>query len=223
VTEPPIVCLIATWRDGELLADAVRSARPHVGQVVVLDGGYEGVVSRGEASSTLADLAPAMAAGALVFENPPGYLWPGEIEKRNVLLELGRAAIGVGVDVAEAWALVLDADEVLVNGDLLRVGLDAFPGHAVPLLRREPDGRMWAAPSRLFLLSETVRYSGRSYWLTYDPDHPMAVDLSHWEATDPPPSVRSVIVEHRWDRREPWRREVQERWGRLLAKRDGHS
>lgn len=224
-----IVCLIATWRDGELLAKAVASAAPHVDAVIVLDGGYEGVVDAGHAHSRNWELEDADAAGADVWfdlsgsrgRNPRTGLWPDEITKRNALLELGRQNLP-NAPAGDRWALVLDADELLVNGEGLREAitwanwLEAF---MIGLPRVEPDGRAWHAPSRLFRLTDGVRYAGRSYWLEV-PELDGHIDLEHAEMGPWPAGSNAVYVEHRWDRRPAWRQVVQQRYGRLLAERD---
>ena|GEM_PF-5457457 len=201
-----VVCLIATWRDGELLAEAVASAEPHVDAVVVLDGGYHDVVAPHELSSSRDELHAAREAGAFVFES--GHGWADEVSKRNVLLELGRAVV---TNPHDRWALVLDADEVLVvdePGRLRAMLEEASVVELAPgLRRREPDGAWWSAPSRLFRLRPAVRYFGRSHHLwTGD----RMVTLEHGLTTAPAPT--EPYVEHRWDRRPVWRRH-----GRMLA------
>lgn len=231
MNQPRVVCLIATWQDEELLAEAVASAAPHVDRVIVLDGCYAGL-----------DLAPAWSdaqnlcelpafPNVVVFTGPvpASAAWPGEIEKRNVLLELGRAFVpdveGPWVAVTSRWALVLDADELLVAGEQLRDLLAwvdvAHPAwEAVPLLRFEPNGQASTAPSRLFRLYADSHYGGRSYWLWSEGGR-QRLDLSHDAVTEPDPGeLFGVHVHHQWDRRSDWRREAQHRWGRELARRD---
>jgi len=123
---------------------------------------------------------------------------------------------------------VLDADERLIAGENLR-NLLHHPGPTIELVRVEPDRRAWLAPSRLFRLTDFVRYSRRSYWLDYGPGSgvggcpPGYVKLEHTEA----PELHGVniapgfvYVEHRWDQRSPWRIDVQRRHGRALAELD---
>jgi len=220
-----IVCLIATWHDEQLLAEAVASARPHVDEVIVLDGAYEGL--RVWPHSTRDELDAAVHTGALVF-NDRGHYWPSEIAKRNVLLELGRAFVDSEDEKLIRWALVLDADELLVNGEQLREYLrPRAPDYAPGLPRVEPDGNVWFAPSRLFRLDDVVRYRGRSYFLDYcradgGVRYRNVVDLSHNEVGH----VMSTLVgmphvKHQWDRRSPGRAAIQRDWGRLLAAADG--
>ena len=209
----PIVCLIATWRDGPLLAEAVASAAPHVDQVIVLDGAYSGIVEPGEMTcSDIKELHGATVAGANVITSFSLDGWRGEIEKRNVLLELGRAAVG-----ERYIALVLDADEVLVHGAQLR----QTPG---PLIRFEPNGSAWWAPSRSFYVDEAIRYHERSYWLQ-QVDTGERIDLSHGQCLEPHAvemaKAFATHVQHRWDLRDEWRAGVQHEWGRELARRDG--
>ncbi len=215
-----IACLIATFSDGGLLAEAVESAAPHVDRVIVLDGAYRGLDAW--PCSPEEDLDAAQDAGVIVLRTGPletfGAYWPGEIEKRNVLLELGRAFLP---DDGDRWALVLDADELLVEGELLRSYLaevEIFRS-APGLARREPNGDLYHAPSRLFRLTSSVRYEGRSYWLRA-PDWIGPIDLSHSLIEAVP--AGQPWIKHRWDRRSAERAALQRRWGDLLAAADGH-
>lgn len=226
-----IVCLIATWRDGEQLAAAVASASPHVERVVVLDGVYAGVnVEHGPAWSDGGELVDAVNAGVgnvvvVVAPWPAGTTWPDEIAKRNALLELGRAFCP-----SARWALVLDADEQLVHGEQLRE-LVEYVEHwrpslaAVPLARVEPSGDVWGAPSRLFRLGPFTRYVGNSYTLArgdFALHYGETVDLSHARelVDDALGQAFPVHVAHRWDLRSPARQRARVEWGRTLARLD---
>jgi hypothetical protein len=68
-----------------------------------------------------------------------------------------------------------------------------------------------------------VRYFERSYdlldinedgvgWRVWSLEHTELAD-SEWNQAGP-------YVRHRWDERPPWRQEVQQRYGRILAARD---
>jgi hypothetical protein len=218
-----IVCLIATWRGEQLLAEAVASAAPHVDHVVLLDGAYAGLdPSHCPAWSDVRELGAALDGYDNVtlygISHPPRP-WKDEITKRNVLLELGRAH----VDVAPQglYALVLDEDELLVHGEQLREYLEWVPrdARAIPgLYRVEPDGTPWWAPSRLFFLSNAIRYAGRSYYLR-------AGDGTRWtlehDRGGPYPFMPDKVhVRHQWDRRSPARAAAQREWGRRLAELD---
>ena len=217
-----IVCLIATWSDGPLLARAVRSAGPFVDEVIVLDGVYRGVAAENNRrkGSPAADLAGARNAGALICEAPESA-WPDEVSKRNVLLELARA-----FEPEARWALVLDADEQLERGEALASYLaDSYANELFVsgLPRFEPDGRGWWAPSRLFRCGPGLlpRYAVRSDRLDYGA---VAVDLGHRELTAAEAAAwlagRCPFVRHRWDERPEWRQDVRLRYGRQLAELD---
>jgi hypothetical protein len=215
-----IVCLIATWRSEGLLAQAVASAAPHVDRVVVLDGAYAGVTDRMLWRSSAWELEEAASIGASVFDAPAHWAWSDEISKRNVLLELGRAAIGAGPD---RWALVLDEDELLMDGHKLRGYLEDGPWsgelgyglRAAPIVRVEPDAAAYQAPSRLFRLTRALRYELLSYRLVDDlGELVLAHSFAGWGAPHAP------HVKHQCDRRSPARQQVRERYGQRLGALD---
>jgi hypothetical protein len=226
-----IVCLIATWCDGPLLVEAVESATPHVDAVVVLDGVYAGLdealilehyqdraVAPGgsAASSPFGDLLAAAHRGAYIAP-APWWAWPGEIEKRNVLLELGRTLVPpIEGDPFGRFALVLDADERLIvpDGWDFREWVDLLRPFGLP--RIEPDGAVWSAPSRLFPLRDFTRYQGKSYTLRDGPSGFVTLEHRRFDEA----TLGGPHVEHRWNLREPWRLEVQRAWGRRLAALD---
>lgn len=216
-----IVCLIATWRDGQLLAAACRSAAPFVDAIVILDGGYQGIVRADQPWSTDEEIMAAYQVDEKVHIVQLEGLWSTEVEKRNALLDLARQTVDV-VEGEDLWALVLDADERLENGGELvdwldRVvhdGLGAAPG----LQRIEPDGESYWAPSRLFHLTPSTRYAGPSYLLTSDEYG--GVSLDHYLY----PSDPGVMpwISHHWNNRPDWRLRVRLKHGAVLAAQDAN-
>jgi hypothetical protein len=217
-----IVCLIATWRDGTLLAKACASAAPYVDKVIVLDGGYQGVVQEHQAWSTDEEMLAAHGVDEKVHIAQLEGLWSDEVEKRNALLDLGRLTAEAEED-EPIWALVLDADEELVNGDELAEWIErAWPasGQAIGVIglqRIEPDGDSYWAPSRLFHLTASTKYAGPSHVLTSDEYG--KVSLAHQRYPSDPGRMPYVL--HHWNERPEWRLVTRLKHGALLARQDG--
>ena len=200
-----IVCLIATWRDGKLLEEACRSAAPYVDAIVVLDGGYQGIVQEYQAWSTDEEMLAAHSVDEKVHIVQLEGLWPGEIEKRNALLDIGRLTAETK-EKEPLWALVLDADEELVNGDELADWIDRAEddgkfGQAIGLQRIEPDGDSYWATSRLFRLTPSTKYAGPSHILTSEEFG--EVSIAHQRYPSDPD--RMPYIAHHWDRQPEWR------------------
>jgi hypothetical protein len=219
-----IVCLIATWRDGSLLAKACASAAPHVDKVIVLDGGYKGIVQEHQAWSTDEEMLAAHGVDPKVYIAQLEGLWPDEVEKRNALCDLGRLT-AEAEEGEPIWALVLDADEELVNGEELaywieRVEAERRAGlrvdQAIGLQRIEPDGDSYWAPSRLFHLTASTRYAGPAHVLTSDEYG--KVSLASYRYPDDPGRMPYVL--HHWNERPEWRLVARLKHGALLARQD---
>jgi hypothetical protein len=215
-----LVCLIATWRDEALLARAVKSAAPFVDIVVVLDGGYVGVVSAEEAWTPETDLLTVYNASENVQIVQIEGLYPSEIAKRNALLSAGRFfALDDPEDPVETyWALVLDADEVLVNGDQLNefIAICRQQEQAPGLQRIEPDGDSYWAPSRLFVVTPSTEYGPKSFLLQSEEYGQTFIDHRHFPSA---PGENAHLL-HRWNDRSAWRLRRRLLHDNLVAKQD---
>lgn len=213
-----VACLIATWRDEGLLRKAAESAAPYVDGVIILDGGYQSIVSKADAWSRDEELTNAYVAGENVYIVQVQGLWPSEEEKRTALLELARATFKVD-EYEELWGLVLDADETLYNGEGLRDFIIAAQGgvdddQAPGLQRIEPDGASYWAPSRLFQITPSTVYADSD---TLFSEEYGETPLGHRLFPSSPGD--GVHVRHHWDLRSDARLSVRLRHGAWIARR----
>lgn len=148
--------LMSTYREGGLAIESVRSIEPYVDELIVFEG-------------------PAGAVDDAVLEAPPtdrsiqtvySGSWPTDAAKRTDMIKHARRRAGVGGSASEPlWCLWLDADEILVNGHLLRDFLQRVvwederlgrtildpgngPAFSVPLTQVEHDGSLGRVLSR---------------------------------------------------------------------------
>lgn len=153
--------------------------------------------------------------------------WDSERDKRNALLGMAKHH-GIG---REDWLLTLDADEKLLNPEMLQLQLDRVPAGQLfyPLIRVEPRGEVWEMPCKLFrcasptyiYLDVGVRFG--SINVNLDPWHvgkratvdgwPIvahygspraATDPEHfYSEKDPPPDFQLTYKDWRQDREHP--------------------
>lgn len=111
---------IIAWQDGPALDNAVASLTGHVDELVILDGLIDGVDPLG-----LPWFSPLAHLNRLASHVETG-LWRSQSQKRTRMLDAAR-------ELECDWLLVLDADEELHRGELLRPLLEEHSGDAVPL------------------------------------------------------------------------------------------
>lgn len=147
----PIVCLISSYREGELIQGALRSVFA-VGCPVVW---FEGATSVTKPGGPKTDIG---MWGLPVCSSRRGE-WPDEASKRNAMLDVAREVVGGN----PFWILTVDADEILLWGEYLSDWLNALqPGYpngenVVPMKLTVPatdelthNGPItWIQPSRL--------------------------------------------------------------------------
>ena len=166
-----IVVLIAAYRENpDQLKRAIEDAT-RVGVVLVVGD-----------ETTPAFLPGVAGARRGVYQR--------ERAKRNALLDLAEAELTLERD---DWFLSLDPDEKLLNGDVLREVLAKVPPDVpyYPIIRQEPDGRLWAMPCKLFRARDydsdiTPRY----VYL----DTQLVFGLSGWWDLDPRELGRGVLL-----------------------------
>lgn len=128
---------VITWQDGPALANAARSLAGCVDEIAVADGLIDGVDPEGLPwYSPLADLRA-------VSGHVETRLWRSQAEMRQwTLEEAGRLSCD--------WLIVVDADEQLHDGTMLRGYLDTVAGApAAPLpvgCTVTPGGRLDGGP-----------------------------------------------------------------------------
>lgn len=154
------------YDDGlELFGRCLRSLRPHVDKLVVVDGAFADLPHpAGGPSSAVDHLELAAGIADVMIPCPQGPGWETEIVKRNQYL--------VG-DVGD-WYLVVDADEEVV----------AFPYRAEDFTVTDAPGfRVWLVEGnqprrsimRVFRHTPTLRYSGahNAVCMSVDSDRPI--------------------------------------------------
>lgn len=156
----PIVCLISSYREGELIQGAIRSVLPLACPIVVFEG----------ATSVEKPGGPKTDSGAMYeFVDTWKYgEWANEAAKRNAMLTHARYL----VDNSPFWILTVDADEILLWAEYLSDWLNALqPGYPhgeniVPMKLTVPatdelthNGPItWIQPSRLIHSCIIARY-----------------------------------------------------------------
>lgn len=101
----PIVCLVSTYREGNLARGAIRSALKATQNIIVFEGLTETEHINGDPT---------------IFGNYKKYLkstanWKSESDKRTAMLKYAKRHYG-----SNFWCLLVDADEILVWGEYLQ-------------------------------------------------------------------------------------------------------
>lgn len=185
----PIVALIATCKEGQLVQGAIRSALACCSEVFV----YEGLTEPAEVSGDDTDVGKWYP-----FVNWYEDEWAAESAKRSEMLAAAKLHMQ-----GDFWILTLDADELLVWGENLPdwtgqlnpgyfgkgKGTGTTGENVVPLLRTEArwdSGLVYAdvAPSRLVHSSLVDRYLV-SCWQAVTPDQQTVV-FDHYKSERQP-------------------------------------
>jgi hypothetical protein len=114
----PIVCLIASYKEGPLIQGAIRSALKATPHVLVFDGPTEGV-----------QIEDAEDTDCGSYQKYLKYVgeFDTETSKRNLMLQYARQ---ITVKHKPFWILTLDADEILVWPEYLQDWLNMLqPGY----------------------------------------------------------------------------------------------
>jgi hypothetical protein len=158
-----IVGLVPTYREGPLAADAVRSLLPCCDAILVT----EGPIGEPTDAGTPTDISELKRNPKVTFTTGA---WPTEISKRNAMLERTRRY------PAPVWGVYLDADEVMINAELIPSLIWASEQHAepgndvtaIPIMRTEIDGGV-GRNHRIIRLDRLERHVlSMSQWQFYD-------------------------------------------------------
>lgn len=200
----PVVCLISSFREGELIQGAIRSAVPCSEKIIVWEGSTNPKASPGMGEKTrLGDMGTAVS-------NFHVGAWGDEAKKRNAMLQHAR-------DLMQKpfWILTLDADEILVWSEYLGDWLNALrPGYprsdqnVVPVKITVPGydeetkhgPATYIQPSRLVHSSLVARYTN-GLVLAVTPDG-AKLDFSAYRS-EIPPVVGEPHIHHRYYLRRP--------------------
>lgn len=189
--EVPIVCFISTYKEGQLVQGAIRSALACTNRILVFEGLTETEGVEGE--PTQLGIYNKYLAGT--------GRWDSESEKRNAMLQHARQKWQ-----KDFWIMILDADELLVWGENLRDWLNQLnpglhgPENVVPLkitehiLKDNGTWDTWEAPHRLYHSSIIIRYVVGS-WQFEAPGGKLGVLNS--QPSDLPPIYGEPHIHHR--------------------------
>ena len=136
---------IVTWQDGPALVNAVESVRPFVDEVVIVDGLLDGL-DPGDLQAT-SDKAELLALSDYVVSRR----WETQSQMRQCTLALAKA---LNCD----WLLAIDADEQLMNGELLRPWLEVWRFDAFPLPFHVDENTVANAAFKLLHVPSWRRY-----------------------------------------------------------------
>lgn len=201
----PIVCLISSYREGELIQGAIRSASACADRIIVWEG-----ATNAKASPTAGEKTKLGPMQLEVNDFHSG-IWPDESAKRNAMLELARK----WMKGKPFWILTLDADEILLWGEYLGDWLNALrPGYprsdqnVAPLKLTVPgfddetkNGPVtYIQPSRLVHSSLVGRYTN-GLVLAETPDG-AKLDFSAYRSENPP-VFGEPHIHHRYYLRRP--------------------
>jgi hypothetical protein len=184
---PRIVALVSSFREGDLLASTLASARPLDG-ILVAEGPVEGNPPAGPPSR--------IPAGVKRFDGS----WESDAAKRTWLLEKAKT-----IWQGPLWVLWLDGDELLLWGDQLhdwlgRVLWNDDPGNPVggwPLTLVELDGSVSVCMGKLVRADLIRRYLvSSSYIEMMDGSRRTVGNVPYWTPKD------GALLEH-WRARPP--------------------
>lgn len=120
---PPRICAaICSWQDGPALENALASIEGVVDRLVIADGLIDGIEAHGLPPFSDLDWLHTVAPNAVVEQRR----WKTQSQQRDWTLQTARE---LGCD----WLLVVDADEELRNGDMLRPWLQVWAWDAFPI------------------------------------------------------------------------------------------
>ena len=165
---PRVIGLVSTYQDGELAVSAVRSLLAACTTVHVAVGPIGVAGDPLPEFDTIVESAPL--PGVVVFSSA----WDSDAGKRTVLLEHAKALTLRARRSPPRWGVVLDGDELLVNGaelaplvahadEVERVTGEKQYGVALRIV--EADGSCSRIPARVLRLDRIVRYLVSSYHL----------------------------------------------------------
>jgi hypothetical protein len=206
----PIVCLISSFREGELIQGAIRSVLPCADTIIVWEGATNAKASSGAGEKT------ALGKMQLDVKDFRSGIWGNEAQKRNAMLQRARELTPVPF-----WILTVDADEILVWAEYLTDWLNALrPGYpksdqnVVPLKITVPGWDeetkhgpvTYIQPSRLVHSSLVKEYTN-GLVLAETPDG-SKLDFSAYRS-ETPPLFGEPHIHHRYYLRRPDRAAIR--------------
>lgn len=206
----PVVCLISSFREGELIQGAIRSASQCSDRIMVWEG-----ATNAKASPTAGEKTRLGPMGVHVNDLHYGT-WGDEAQKRNAMVQSAREHMR-----KPFWMLTLDADEILVWSEYLGDWLNALrPGYprsdqnVVPIKITVPGyddetkhgPATYIQPSRLVHSSLVGQYTN-GLVLAVTPDG-AKLDFSAYRS-EIPPIVGEPHIHHRYYLRRPDRAAIR--------------
>ena len=205
MTASPIrlVALVSCFREGRLVRSAIESVAPHVDRVYVFDGPF-GTVPEGGEESELDDLPENVTVARQATPVAD------DAAKRTAHVKWVRQHEHKHLRFWPLWALILDGDEILVNGEQLRIHAERArtQDRLISLRIAEWDGTVMRTFHRLLRADLVSRYelgAHRFYWSDVEglQVHPNYVELS------PDRGVAELVEASRQVLRLPWRWPLQ--------------
>jgi hypothetical protein len=180
-----IGCLIF-YNEEQFLSDWYESLAPHVDKIIAIDGQINGMP--GDQAYSTDRSHQILGARSKVDNFATNVVWPDEQTKRSAYL------VGAPGD----WYVVVDADELLVNGDELYDEIDSLEGtpHDFAQIRVIGYGADRLA-GRVFRHQVGLKYMHRHFWLGIG-------DEVLWEGRTGP-ILDGPYLRHRKDERPPER------------------
>jgi hypothetical protein len=208
-----IVGLVPTYREGPLAADAVRSLLPCCDAILVTEGHVGQPHEHGDPT----DPTSFRKIPRVTWTNKPGG-WANEAAKRNEMLQRTRRY------PPPVWGVYVDADEVLINGELIpsiiwAAERRAEPGNdvvAIPLHITQVDGSV-ARIHRVIRLDRLDRHVLSMSQLQFIDQSTTAVfpNIALWRPGEPigpenrPPLLGEPSLHHRDYLRPPKREDLR--------------
>jgi hypothetical protein len=190
-----IGCLIY-YNEIQFLQDWHDHLAPHVDKIIAIDGRITGFPHKEGDTAYSTDGGVALLSASPKVDNfVTSIEWPSEQAKRSAYL------VGQPGD----WYFVVDADEMLMNGDDLYDAIDSLEGtpHDFAQIRVVGYGAARLA-GRVFRHQAGLKYMHRHFWLGQGRD-------VIWKG-DTGPVLEDVYLQHRKDERSADRIEAKARY-----------
>ena len=184
-----IVGLCSSYNEGRLAASAVRSLLDACDKVIVAEGPIAGSMNAGTPTDWR-----QFKKDVLVMRGE----WESDAIKRTMLLHRAQQMYGTNLK----WGVILDGDELLVDGRFLPEYFDALHPDAIgfSLHLMELDGSCSYIPNRVLRLDRIRRWTLSSY--AFELDTGVIVQRGNMpilQGGEPEPLI-ARMVDGEWDR-----------------------